>query len=46
MRIAIPIFSIFLFLQFTVVAQCKISQNKFPDGTMYLETEPSFSIIL
>lgn len=41
MRIAIPIFSIFLFLQFTVVGQCEISQNKFPDGTMYLETEPS-----
>jgi hypothetical protein len=41
MRIAIPIFSFFLFLQFIVVGQCKISQNKFPDGTMYLETEPS-----
>jgi hypothetical protein len=30
-----------LFHQLSVVGQCKISQNRYPDGTMYLETESS-----
>jgi hypothetical protein len=41
MRIVILIFSFILFHQLPVVGQCKISQNRFPDGTMYLETETS-----
>jgi hypothetical protein len=36
------IFLVFLFCSITsVFAQCKISQEKFPDGTMYQQTEIS-----
>lgn len=41
MRFIFSIIASYLFIQTTVVAQCKITQNRFPDGTMYLETESS-----
>jgi hypothetical protein len=41
MRKLIPILGFLFFVQSAVVAQCKIVQNKYPDGTMYLETETS-----
>ncbi|MEI8075039.1 MAG: hypothetical protein WCH78_09840, partial [Bacteroidota bacterium] len=41
MRKLIPIVVFLFFVNSSTDAQCKIEQNKFPDGTMYLETEPS-----
>jgi hypothetical protein len=41
MRILIPLFGFLFIIQSSANAQCKIEQNKYPDGTMYLETESS-----
>ena len=41
MRLIVSFFAIFLSFQTASLAQCKITQNRYADGTMFLETESS-----